>query len=77
VPKGLNVSNDLPEMLQNRQMQIREMLQMLKMLQLLQLQFRESCNCNGARYLQAIGCEGAADAQKGVPTHPYSQDSTK
>jgi hypothetical protein len=57
------------------------MLQMLKMLQLLQLQLGDSCNCNGMRTLQAIGCEDAAaglpDGQKPVPTLPYSQGSTK
>jgi hypothetical protein len=69
-----HVSSVLPEMLQNPQMQIHQMLKMLKMLQLLQLQIRDSCNNNGLRYLQAIGCEGArqvaADAIFGVPTRP-------
>jgi hypothetical protein len=35
---------------------------MLQMLQMLQLQLGESCNNNGLRYLQTIGCEGAAEA---------------
>jgi hypothetical protein len=38
-----------------------EMLQLLKMLQ---LQLRESCNNDGMRYLQAIGCEGATGGSR-------------
>jgi hypothetical protein len=48
---------------------------------MLQLQLGDSCNCNGLRYLQAIGCEGAAEAVYRAirlmalfSTHPY--DST-
>jgi hypothetical protein len=34
---------------------------MLQMLKKLQLQLGDSCNCNGMRNSQTIGCEGATE----------------